>query len=220
MHTQTHTHSNFHQQGIMPSTWSFLGWTTRLNTSTSLRKWSYGSIDCLQKIYMMCKNLFLMEITLDNGHWMDPARGHPSLSWVHPMANIWYIYIHTHILHNHPYIFARTSFSMTHTLTHTHPSQSHTHISFTIISSTPKFNYSILNPPPSNSSILLPPSTITQKWKSTHRYKTKQSKHTYPSQPSALHPISTTWYSTPIHQTLRYHSLIAHYSNRKSTHRY
>lgn len=94
----------------------------------------------------MCKNLFLMEITLGNGHWMDPARGHPSLSRVHPMANIWYIYIHTHILHNHPYIFAHTSFSMTHTLTHTHLSQSHTHISFTIISSTPKFNYSILNP--------------------------------------------------------------------------
>ena len=104
---------------------------------------------------------------------------------------------HTHLHYHTTFTSTYISFTITRTYLHTYPSQSHillhTHISFTIISSTPNFNYSILNTP-------RPPNQTLQYY-SLHRPSlnnenlpivTKQSK----SKHSYTH-ISFTTISTP-----------------------
>lgn len=120
------------------------------------------------------------------------AHTYPSQSLVH---------ICTRILLNHTYSYTRTF-----------PSQSSAlHlISTTRYSTPPAPQIKLFNTTPSidhHSTMKIYPSLQSKAKENTHT-------HTYPSQPSALHPISTPRYSTPIHQSLRYLSLIAHYSNR------
>lgn len=60
---------------IMPSTQTFLGWTTHSRTSISLKKCQMvQQID--YKVRHDLHNLFLMGTTLDNAHRAALARGH------------------------------------------------------------------------------------------------------------------------------------------------
>lgn len=46
----------------------------------------YIAVIHVYKVLNRVHNVFVMEITLDNGHWMKAAHGHRPLGWVHLTA--------------------------------------------------------------------------------------------------------------------------------------